>query len=177
MEGDLVVVALPGAVLPGGFEIASRSTYGRVSDGMIASERELGLGDDHAGIIVLPAGSAAPGDSGYQVLGLGDEVLDIAVTPDRGYALSIRGIAREVATAYDLPFLDPAAVDPEGLLPAPSGEPARLLRSPTPPRLTGSCCAPWLGWIPPRRARSGCAVPWWRAGCARSPWPSTSPTT
>jgi phenylalanyl-tRNA synthetase beta chain len=123
VEGDLVVVALPGAVLPGGFEIASRSTYGRVSDGMIASERELGLGDDHAGIIVLPAGSAAPGESGYQVLGLGDEVLDIAVTPDRGYALSIRGIAREVATAYDLPFDDPAAGDPEGLLPAPVGQP------------------------------------------------------
>ncbi|MCU0301356.1 MAG: phenylalanine--tRNA ligase subunit beta [Candidatus Nanopelagicales bacterium] len=122
MAGDLVVVALPGAVLPGGFAIGSRETYGRLSDGMITSERELGLGDDHAGIIVLPAGSAEPGDSGYEVLGLGDEVLDIAVTPDRGYALSIRGIAREVATAYDLPFDDPALVDPEALLPAPSGD-------------------------------------------------------
>ncbi len=121
VAGDLVVVALPGAVLPGGFEIASRATYGRVSDGMITSERELGLGDDHSGIIVLPAGSARPGDSGYEVLGLGDEVLDIAVTPDRGYALSIRGIAREVATAYDLPFADPALVDAESLLPQPSG--------------------------------------------------------
>ena len=122
-EGDLVVVALPGAVLPGGFEIASRSTYGRVSDGMISSERELGLGEDHSGIIVLPEGSAAPGDSGYEVLGLGDEVLDIAVTPDRGYALSIRGIAREVATAYGLPFHDPAGIDPEVLLPQPIGDP------------------------------------------------------
>ena len=89
---------------------------------MITSERELALGEDHNGIMVLPAGSAEPGDSGYEVLGLGDEVLDIAVTPDRGYALSIRGIAREVATAYDLPFADPALVDPESLLPAPSGE-------------------------------------------------------
>ncbi len=120
--GDLVVVALPGAVLPGGFAIASRSTYGRVSDGMIASERELALGEDHDGIIVLPPGSADPGASGYEVLGLGDEVLDIAVTPDRGYALSIRGVAREVATAYGLPFADPALVDPESLLPEPSGE-------------------------------------------------------
>ena len=121
-------MALPGAVLPGGFEIATRKTYGRVSDGMICSERELGLGDDHNGIIVLPAGSAAPGDSGYEVLGLGDEVLDIAVTPDRGYALSIRGIAREVATAYGLPFADPALVDPEALLPGAVGRgPARLL--------------------------------------------------
>ncbi|MCU0275075.1 MAG: phenylalanine--tRNA ligase beta subunit-related protein, partial [Acidimicrobiales bacterium] len=122
VAGDLVVVALPGAVLPGGFEIATRPTYGRVSDGMITSERELALGDDHNGIMVLPAGSAAPGDSGYEVLGLGDEVLDIAVTPDRGYALSIRGIAREVATAYGLPFDDPALADPEALLPAPSGD-------------------------------------------------------
>jgi phenylalanyl-tRNA synthetase beta chain len=122
VAGDLVVVALPGAVLPGGFEIASRATYGRVSDGMITSERELGLGDDHSGIIVLPSGSATPGDSGYAVLGLGDEVLDIAVTPDRGYALSIRGIAREVAGAYDLPFDDPALADPESLLPAASGD-------------------------------------------------------
>ncbi len=122
VAGDLVVVALPGAVLPGGFEIATRPTYGRVSDGMITSERELALGEDHNGIMVLPAGSAEPGDSGYDVLGLGDEVLDIAVTPDRGYALSIRGVAREVATAYDLPFADPALADPEALLPAPSGE-------------------------------------------------------
>jgi len=123
VAGALVVVALPGAVLPGGFAIASRSTYGRVSDGMITSERELGIGEDQSGIIVLPAGAGEPGDSGYDVLGLGDEVLDIAVTPDRGYALSIRGIAREVATAYDLPFADPALVDPESLLPAPSGQP------------------------------------------------------
>lgn len=121
--GDLVVVALPGAVLPGGFAIGSRSTYGRISDGMITSERELDLGEDHSGIIVLPPGSGQPGDSGYEVLGLGDEVLDIAVTPDRGYALSIRGIAREVATALGLAFHDPALVDPESLLPAPSDAP------------------------------------------------------
>ncbi|MGQ0625521.1 MAG: phenylalanine--tRNA ligase subunit beta [Sporichthyaceae bacterium] len=106
--GDLVVVALPGAVLPGNLAIATRKTYGRVSDGMICSERELGMSDgDHEGIIVLPPGTGVGLDA-CSVLGLDDEVLDIAVTPDRGYALSIRGVAREVATAFDCEFTDPA---------------------------------------------------------------------
>ena len=100
VEGDLVVVALPGAVLPGGFEIASRETYGHVSDGMICSERELGLGDDHAGIIVLPPGTAEVGDDAGPVLGLGDAVLDFSITPDMGFCLSMRGIARELAQQY-----------------------------------------------------------------------------
>ncbi|TXJ06422.1 MAG: phenylalanine--tRNA ligase subunit beta, partial [Aeromicrobium sp.] len=77
--GDLVVVSLPGTFLPElGFEITARKTYGHVSDGMICSEAELGLGGgDHSGIIVLPADSAYPGDSGIEVLGLGDDVLDL----------------------------------------------------------------------------------------------------
>jgi phenylalanyl-tRNA synthetase beta chain len=116
--GDLVVVALPGVVLPGGFAISARPTYGKVSDGMICSARELGLGDDHSGILVLESGE--PGSDAGPLLGIGEEILDIAITPDRGYALSIRGIAREAAIAYDLPFEDPgtALVD----LPAPSAE-------------------------------------------------------
>ena len=103
--GDLVVVALPGTVLPGDFRIAARQTYGHVSDGMICSERELGLGDNHDGIIVLPEGEVGA-DAGA-MLGIGDEILDIAVTPDRGYAFSMRGIAREVAIAFGVPFDDP----------------------------------------------------------------------
>ncbi len=103
---DLVLVALPGAVLPGGFNIAQRETYGRTSEGMICSSRELELGDDHWGIMVLPPGSATVGTPAAQLLGFGEEVLDIAVTPDRGYALSIRGIAREASIAYELPFRD-----------------------------------------------------------------------
>ena len=108
--GDLVPYALPGAVLPGGFEIATRKTYGRTSDGMICSEAELGLADSSAGILVLPADLPLGADV-VEVLGLRDEVLDIAVTPDRGYALSIRGVAREVATAFDLGFQDPGLAD------------------------------------------------------------------
>ncbi|CAB4941658.1 unannotated protein [freshwater metagenome] len=106
-EGDLVVVALSGAVLAGGFEIATRETYGRMSDGMICSERELGLGDDHDGIIVLPSGTGDPGTDAGPVLGLGDAVLDLSVTPDMGFCLSIRGVARELAHQYSVPFRDP----------------------------------------------------------------------
>ncbi|MFE0023190.1 phenylalanine--tRNA ligase subunit beta [Amycolatopsis sp. NPDC059021] len=106
-EGDLVVVALPGAVLPGDFAITARQTYGRTSDGMICSARELGLGDDHAGILVLPPGTASPGDEARELLGLDDTVVEVTPTPDRGYALSIRGLARELSNALDVPFGDP----------------------------------------------------------------------
>ena len=114
--GELVVVALPGAVLPGDFQIATRQTYGRTSDGMICSAAELGLGSgnswDHSGILVLPPGTAEPGGDAHGVLGLDDVVFDLSVTPDRGYCMSVRGIAREIACAYDLNFLDPADVPP-----------------------------------------------------------------
>ena len=106
--GDLVAVALPGATLPGDFQIATRKTYGRTSDGMICSAAELGMGTDHSGILVLPAGTAEPGDDAIAVLGLDDVVFDLAITPDRGYGLSVRGVAREIACAYDLDFVDPA---------------------------------------------------------------------
>ena len=106
--GDLVAVALPGATLPGDFQIATRTTYGRTSDGMICSAAELGMGTDHSGILVLPPGTAQPGDDAIAVLGLDDVVFDLAITPDRGYGLSVRGIAREIACAYDLEFVDPA---------------------------------------------------------------------
>ncbi|MFI0453001.1 phenylalanine--tRNA ligase subunit beta [Actinomadura sp. 6N118] len=110
--GDRVVVILPGGELPGGFKIGSRKTYGKVSEGMICSVRELGIGDDHAGILVLPPGDEPVGTDVIELFGLRDDVLDIAVTPDRGYALSIRGIAREAATAYGVAFTDPAAAAP-----------------------------------------------------------------
>jgi phenylalanyl-tRNA synthetase beta chain len=115
-EGDLVVVSLPGAVLPGGFAISARKTYGHVSDGMICSVRELGIGDDHEGILVLPPDSAAPGDDPLDLLGLREAVLDVAVTTDRGYCLSIRGLARELAAGFRASFTDIASD-----VPAPDG--------------------------------------------------------
>jgi phenylalanyl-tRNA synthetase beta chain len=110
VTGDLVVVALPGTTLPGGFTITQRKTYGRTSDGMICSAAELGLATDHSGILVLPPGTAEPGASGVEVLGLDDVVFHLAITPDRGYCMSVRGLAREIACAYDLDFVDPADV-------------------------------------------------------------------
>ena len=110
--GDKVVVVLPGAVLPGDFAIAARKTYGKVSHGMICSSDELGMGSED-GIIVLPP-EYEPGTDAIELLELVDEVLDIAVTPDRGYCLSMRGVARETAIAYGLPLRDPALLDVPG---------------------------------------------------------------
>jgi phenylalanyl-tRNA synthetase beta chain len=120
--GDTVVVALPGAVLPGGFEIAARKTYDHVSDGMICSVRELGIGEDHAGILVLTSGGDGPepGADAMPVVGLDDVVIELAVTPDRGYCLSMRGIAREMGTGLAVGWRDPGAA----ALPGWSGEPA-----------------------------------------------------
>jgi phenylalanyl-tRNA synthetase beta chain len=76
---------------------------------MICSPRELGLGDDHSGILVLAPAAGAPGDDARAVLGLDEEIVELSVTPDRGYAFSMRGLAREMATSYGVPFRDPAA--------------------------------------------------------------------
>lgn len=103
--GDQVVVAVPGAVLPGNFKISARETYGRLSDGMICSARELGLSDEHSGIIVLTE-KHKNGSDALSALGANDPIIDIAVNPDRGYAMSIRGAARELAMALNLPFKD-----------------------------------------------------------------------
>ncbi|KRF22648.1 phenylalanine--tRNA ligase subunit beta [Phycicoccus sp. Soil802] len=113
--GDLVVCVLPGGVLPGGFQISARKTYGHVSNGMICSQAELGLGDDHSGIIVLTellgadaAADLKPGDDAIALLDLADEVVEVNVTPDRGYCFSLRGIAREYALSTGAAFHDPA---------------------------------------------------------------------
>lgn len=103
---DLVVVALPGATLPGDFKISARETYGKVSDGMICSAKEIGISDEHAGIIVLQEGKI--GQDAIKLLEVNDVIFDIAVNPDRGYAMSVRGLARELAGSLQLKFVDPA---------------------------------------------------------------------
>ncbi|HZE39644.1 MAG TPA: phenylalanine--tRNA ligase subunit beta, partial [Stackebrandtia sp.] len=107
--GDTVVVALPGAVLPGGFAIAARKTYGHVSDGMMASARELGVSDEHEGIIVLPSDAdVKPGADARAVVGLDEVIFELELTPDMSHCFSMRGIAREVAHRLGVPFTDPA---------------------------------------------------------------------
>jgi phenylalanyl-tRNA synthetase beta chain len=126
--GDYVVVILPGGVLPGPFPIGGRKTYGHWSDGMICSQRELGLGEDHAGIIVLASPSGAsevtipgldadaltPGQDAIALLGLDETTIEINVTPDRGYSFSVRGVAREYSHATGQEFRDPAAIPVTG---------------------------------------------------------------
>jgi phenylalanyl-tRNA synthetase beta chain len=119
--GDLVVVILPGGVLPGGFSIAARKTYGHNSNGMICSARELAISDEHAGIIVLPPDTpAGPGSDARPVVGLDEIVLDLEVTPDRGYAMSVRGVARELSHAFGTALRDPGL----GKAPGATAQPA-----------------------------------------------------
>ena len=95
--GDRVAAALPGAYLPSlGVEIGRRKLMGVVSNGMLASARELGISDDHRGIWVLDA-DAPLGADVAEWLDLDDPVLELDLTPDRGYALSVLGVARDVA--------------------------------------------------------------------------------
>jgi len=105
--GDRVAFATVGAVLPGGFEITAAKKYGLISEGMICAVDELGIGEDHTGILVLPPDTPLGVDFAAYA-NLRDDVLEITVTPDRGYAVSIRGVARELASAYQVPYTDPA---------------------------------------------------------------------
>jgi phenylalanyl-tRNA synthetase beta chain len=96
--GDVVPWAAPGAKLPGGIEIGRRQVRGVTSDGMLASARELGIFDDHSGILVLPPDTPVGVDLAAEVgLGLRDSVLDVKTAPNRGDLLSMRGVAREAA--------------------------------------------------------------------------------
>lgn len=154
--GDLVVVALPGCVLPGGFAIGARKTYGKTSAGMICSVSELGIGTDHSGILVLAPGTAEPGASAYDVLGLDDVAIEVNVTPDRGYAFSMRGLARELASAFAVPYVDPGLAQPAGELLADAGEPWPVALDPS--GLAGRYTARVIDGVDP-----AAVSPWWMA--------------
>ena len=110
--GATVAVALPGAVLPDGRTLERATLRGSVSDGMILSERELELGDDHTGIIVLPD-DWKPGTPLADALPLSDVVLELETTHNRPDLLGVYGIAREVAAIFDLELAPPPGSDPQ----------------------------------------------------------------
>src|SRR5947209_16630929 len=101
--GMVVPFARVGAVLPGDFRIERRKIRGVVSEGMLCSPRELGLGEDHGGILTLPA-DAPLGTDVREVLGLDDVVFDLSITPNRPDAMGIVGVARELAAHFGLPL-------------------------------------------------------------------------
>lgn len=115
--GQRVLVALPGAVLPGDFQIKQSKIRGQLSDGMMCSPDELGLGGDHSGLLIL-SGQPALGTSINDALPPGDTIFDLEITPNRPDCLSHLGIARELAAWFRLPLAYPQGrfrgVPPEG---------------------------------------------------------------
>jgi tRNA-binding EMAP/Myf-like protein len=170
--GDIVPWAAPGAKLPGGVEVGRRQVRGEGSDGMLASARELGVFDDHSGILVLPPDTPVGVDL-VEAVGLRDAVLHVENAPNRGDTLSMRGIAREVAVLLGTELKPLDLTVPEAG--RPTGRPRSRSRTPRAAR----CTPPgWSrAWTPPARPRCG-----WPGGCtcmasARSARSSTSPTT
>jgi len=106
-KGQNVPVATVGTTMPDGMKIKKAKLRGQPSEGMICSERELGLSDEHDGILVLPE-AFVPGTNLVEALDLDEVVLDISITPNRADSLSMLGLAREVALAFDLPLTMPS---------------------------------------------------------------------
>ncbi len=104
--GNRVLVALPGAVLPGNFQIKESKIRGQASSGMMCSPDEIGMGSDHSGLLILP-GKPDLGAAMNAVLPPGDTVFDIEITPNRPDCQSHLGIARELAAWFKLPLLYP----------------------------------------------------------------------
>ena len=94
--GERVVLATPGVRMPGGMKVEVAKIRGERSEGMICSERELGLGTDHSGIMVLNEEQEIGADAA-ELLGLNDVIFDISITPNRADCLSVLGVAREAA--------------------------------------------------------------------------------
>jgi len=170
-EGDIVAFAPVGSVLPGGFEIARRKMKGVVSNGMLCSGRELGLSEDHEGIMVLgsAAGEAlsgsdglAPGRALVEALGIErDVVFDIAVEANRPDAWCMAGVARDLAAALHVPFSlpDPAVLPGDGA-PVPAAASVEVLDEDLCPRFTarvlsGVEVGPGPSWMARRLTLAG----------------------
>ena len=156
--GDRVPAALPGATLPGGFEIGRKQVFGVTSNGMLASARELGIGDDHRGIWILD-GDAPLGTPLHEWLPLDDPVIEVAILPDRAYGLAILGIARDVAALTGaelrLPAATPAAViGGDTGVPIAIADPADCLRFDA-RRVEGVRIGPSPAWLQLRLAACG----------------------
>lgn len=160
--GDRVPLAPAGARLPGGLEIGRRRVRGEWSDGMLCSGKELGVSDDHEGILVLPQG-LLPGSPFTEAMGITpDVVFDLDVTPNRPDALSVLGVARDLAARLRLPLAEPGhlAPEPDGVGP-PSGRPQVIVESPdlcprfTATLLTGVTVGPSPGWMASRLTLAG----------------------
>ena len=113
--GDIVPVALPGAVMPGGFAINETKMRGEVSQGMMCSARELGISEDHAGLLILTERNLPLGTSINDHFPPADTVFDISITANRGDCLSILGVARDLAAYFNKPLNLPAF--PQNLAP------------------------------------------------------------
>jgi phenylalanyl-tRNA synthetase beta chain len=146
VAGMVVPYAPSGATLPGGFTLERRKIRGEVSDGMLCSAKELGLGEDHSGILGLEP-STELGRDVREILGLDDVIFDLAITPNRPDAMCIVGVARELAAHFSLDFTvpDPVAladasvssdvtvvVDDEARCPRYLGRVARVTIGPSP---------------------------------------------
>lgn len=156
-EGAVVPVAVPGATLDGGeFVIEERSIRGVVSHGMICSARELGLGDDHEGIMVLDP-SLPLGTDFVDHIELPDVVFDVSITPNRPDAMSVVGLARDLSAYFRVPLRMPDVSDPGGSGPAGirvTIEDARCVRF-TARQVEGVGVGPSPYWMQQRLARAG----------------------
>jgi phenylalanyl-tRNA synthetase beta chain len=122
--GDLVPLATVGTTMPDGMEISRRKMRGEWSNGMLCSGRELGLGDDHSGILVL-SGDHDPGTEITSALGINKDVLyDLEINPNRPDAMSVAGVARDLAARLRVPFAIPQPSFTESG--APAAESARV---------------------------------------------------
>ncbi|HEX9315056.1 MAG TPA: phenylalanine--tRNA ligase subunit beta, partial [Actinomycetota bacterium] len=159
--GDIVPWAPPGAELPGGFKLERRRIRGQFSDGMLCAPDELGLSDDHSGIMILPP-DAPLGEDLRTVLGLDDIVFDLEITPNRPDAMSIAGVARDLAAALGVPFTLPTPEAPGSADAGPPvGEWASLVVEAAHrcPRYVARCgtvaVGPSPGWMAQRLTKAG----------------------